>query len=130
MQKRPAGARKWVIPDCYLPEKSTGGLLSHESTCVVNLGGRPASLVFTAYFEDRPPVPRLLACCPSQRTVHVRVDSLRSLKGQSIPKGVPFALVVESSVPVVVQHTRLDTTQPALALMTTMAFAVRAAKSA
>ena len=130
MKKRPAGERKWVIPDCYLPEKSSGGLVSHESTCVLNLGPRPASLVFTAYFEDRPPVPRLLARCPSQRTMHVRVDSLRNLKGQSIPKGVPFALLVESNVPIVVQHTRLDTTQPALALMTTMAFPVRAAESA
>jgi hypothetical protein len=38
---------------------------------------------------------------------------------------VPFALLVESNVPIVVQHTRLDSTQPALALMTTMAFAVK-----
>ena len=30
--------------------------------------------------------------------------------------------MVESNVNVVVQHTRLDTTQPALALMTTMGF--------
>lgn len=125
MRKRPAGERMWLVPDCYLPEKSTGGLESHESTCVLNLGAREASLVFTAYFEDRPPIQKLLARCPSQRTMHVRVDSLRNLKGQSIPKGVPFALVVESNVPVVVQHTRLDSTQAALALMTTMAFPVR-----
>jgi hypothetical protein len=38
---------------------------------------------------------------------------------------VPVALKVESNVNVVVQHTRLDTTQPALALMTTMAYPVR-----
>jgi hypothetical protein len=125
MRKRPAGQRKWVIPDCYLPEKSTGGLASHESTCVLNLGTRAASLVFTAYFEDRPPIQELLARCPSQRTMHIRISSLRNLQGQSVPKGVPFALAVESNVPVVVQHTRLDSTQPALALMTTMAFPVR-----
>lgn len=125
MRKRPAGEKKWVVPDCYLPEKSTGGLESHESTCVLNVGAREASLVFTAYFEGRPPIQKLLARCPSQRTMHVRVDSLRNSEGQSIPKGVPFALVVESNVPVVVQHTRLDSTQPALALMTTMAFPVR-----
>jgi hypothetical protein len=125
MRKRPAGQKRWVIPDCYLPEKSTGGLESHESTCVLNLGARAASLVFTAYFEDRPPIQQLLAHCPSHRTMHVRIGSLRNLKGQSIPKGVPFALVVESNVPVVVQHTRLDSTQPALALMTTMAFPLR-----
>jgi hypothetical protein len=125
MRKRPAGEKKWMIPDCYLPEKSTGGLESHESTCVLNLGPREALLIFTAYFEDRPPVQQLLARCPSQRTRHIRISSLRNLQGRSLPKGVPFALVVESNVPVVVQHTRLDTTQPALSLMTTMAFAVK-----
>lgn len=125
MRKRTAGEKTWMIPDCYLPEKSTGDLVSHESTCVLNLGPRAASLVFTAYFEDRAPIQGLRARCPSQRTMHVRVDALRNAKGQSIPKGVPFALVVESNIPVVVQHTRLDTTQPALALMTTMAFPAR-----
>ena len=39
-----------------------------------------------------------------------------------IPVAKPMALMVESNVDVVVQHTRLDTTQPALALMTTMGF--------
>lgn len=56
MPKRTVGSKLWLIPDCYLPAESTGGLESHESTCVLNLGARPATITLTAYFEDREPL--------------------------------------------------------------------------
>jgi hypothetical protein len=124
MGKRNVGARVWVIPDGYLPAQSTGDLKSHESTCVLNLGRRPATVRLTAYFENREPLDGFQVTCPPRRTVHIHLDSLKNPKGQSIPGGTPFALKVKSSSKVVVQHTRLDSTQPALALMTTMAFPV------
>ena len=124
MTKSVPGAKVWVVPDCFLPPQSTGDMPSHESTCVLNLGTRVAKLKLTAYFEDRAPLTGLHAECPPQRTVHVRLNPLKNERGESIPTGVPFALKVESNVNVVVQHTRLDTTQPALALMTTMAYPV------
>ena len=122
MTKSVPGAKVWVVPDCYLPSRSTGDMPSHESSCVLNLGTRVAKLKLTAYFEDRAPLTGLQAECAPQRTVHIRLNPLRNERGESIPTGVPFALKVESNVNVVVQHTRLDTTQPALALMTTMAY--------
>jgi hypothetical protein len=122
MARKTIGAKLWLIPDCYLPAESTGGMESHESTCVLNLGARPATITLTAYFEDREPLKGLRATCPPQRTVHIRINSLKNKKGETIPTGKPFALKVRSNVKVVVQHTRLDTTQPALSLMTTMAF--------
>jgi hypothetical protein len=39
-----------------------------------------------------------------------------------IPRGVPYAIRIESSVPVTVQYSRMDTTQPALSLMTAIAY--------
>jgi hypothetical protein len=122
MAKRIAGAKVWAIPDGYLPAQSTGGLQSHESTCVLNLGRRPATLELMVYFEDREPLGGFRVTCPAERTVHIRLDSLKNRKGQSIPTATPFALKIKSSSKVMVQHTRLDSTQPALALMTTMAF--------
>jgi hypothetical protein len=100
MAKKPVGAKVWIIPDSYLPDQSTGELKSHESACVLNLKSRPAKVKLTVYFEDRKPLGGFEVTCPPLRTV-------------------------ESDVDVVVQHTRLDTTQPALALMTTMAFPLR-----
>lgn len=119
---RAVGAKLWVIPDGYLPAQSSGELKSHESTCVLNMGARPAAIKLTVYFEDRDPLEGFRVLCPPRRTVHIRLDSLKNDRRQSIPAGVPFALGIESGSEVVVQHTRLDSTQPALALMTTMAF--------
>jgi hypothetical protein len=125
MARKPIGAKVWIVPDSYLPEQSTGGLRSHESTCVLNLSSRPAKVKITVYFEDRGPLEGFEATCPPLRTVHIRLDSLKNRRGEALPVAKPMALKVESDVAVVVQHTRLDTTQPALALMTTMAFPLR-----
>jgi hypothetical protein len=115
----------WLIADSFLPDRSTGDLKSHESACVLNLSRRPAKLKITVYFEDREPLTGLEAVCPAQRTAHVHLESLKNRRGETIPIAKPMALMVESNVKVVVQHTRLDTTQPALALMTTMAFPLK-----
>ena len=122
MAKKSIGAKVWLIADSYLPDQSTGGMRSHESVCVLNLNRRPAKVKITVYFEDREPLTGLEAECPGQRTVHVRLEQIKSRSGEMIPVAKPMALMVESNIEVVVQHTRLDTTQPALALMTTMAY--------
>ena len=122
MAKRTMGEKIWLIPDGYLPAESSGKLKSHESTCVLNLGERPAVIHLVVYFEDRDPMEGFRVVCPPHRTLHIRLDNIKNRKSQPIPTGVPFALKVESSERIVVQHSRLDTTQPALSLMTTMAF--------
>ena len=43
-------------------------------------------------------------------------------EGMLIPKGTPYALEVESNLPIIVQFSRMDATQPANTLMTTMAY--------
>lgn len=43
----------------------------------------------------------------------------------SVPRDTDFASVIVSDVPVVVQHTRLDTRQSALALLSTVAWSAR-----
>jgi hypothetical protein len=53
------------------------------------------------------------------------MEKIRTRDGELIPIAKPMALMVESNLEVIVQHTRLDTTQPALALMTTMGFPLR-----
>ena len=59
------------------------------------------------------------------RTRHIRFDKPEQLGGFRVPAGVPYALRVESDVPVVVQHSRLDTTQPNCAFLSVMAHPVR-----
>ena len=118
------GHKTWIIPDGYLPDKSTGLHPSHESVCVLNTGDTDADIKIILYFEDRDPSGAFISKCGAKRTHHIRLDSITDTDGRKIPRAVPYSILVESSRPVVVQHTRLDTSQAELALMTTMAYAV------
>jgi hypothetical protein len=114
------GHRLWYVPDGFIPLESTGGHPSHEAICVLNVGGEDAELEVTFYFEDREPVAARFTV-PAERTRHVRTDDVDAL-GVNLPRGVPYAYRVAASAPVVVQHSRLDTTQPAYTLFTTIGY--------
>jgi len=118
------GARVWLIPDGHLPVQSSGEQVSHEAICVLNSTGEDAALSLTFYFEDREPIRSTALPVTAERTRHFRLDRPQEIGGVEIPRGVPYAMRVESSVPVSVQYSRLDTSQSALALMTSIAFPV------
>lgn len=119
--KHVKGAKHWVIPDGYIPPVSSGELLSHESICVLNCNAEDANLMVTVYFEDRPPLENIPVVVKGKRTNHIRTSSLQK-DSEYIPVGVPYALEVESDIAVIVQYSRLDATQPELALMSTIAY--------
>lgn len=119
----PIGKTTWLIPDMYWPEiTSKGHYVSHESICVLNTSDEECSLSITLYFEDRAPLSGFTAVCAGRRSHHVRMDRMTDGGDRHIPRGVPYAAVVEASIPVVVQYTRVDTTQSENSIMTTMAF--------
>lgn len=118
------GALRWAIAEGYIPRESTGPELemtSHETVCILNAGDQPAHVTLTVYFSDRGPAGPYRIEVPPQRTRHVRFNDLTEPEG--IPRGTDYASVIESDVPIVVQHTRLDSRQPAHALLSTVAFA-------
>ncbi|MFY0762327.1 sensory rhodopsin transducer [Metabacillus dongyingensis] len=117
------GKKKWIIPDGFLQPKSTGDQISHEAVCVLNLTEENAEIQLIFYFEDRNPLETFFSECGAKRTHHIRLDKIRDRDGNEVPRGVPYAIMVESSVPIVVQHSRLDTSQEALALFTTIGYA-------
>lgn len=120
----PPGKTTWLIPDCYWPENSdpTAPYVSHEAICVLNAGDADAALSLTFYFEDREPL-TATAACPARRTHHIRLDRLDTSEGP-IPCGVPYAALVASDVPVVVQYSRCDASHPSVTLMTSVAYPV------
>ena len=69
------------------------------------------------FFSDREPPPTHRVTIAPRRTLHLRFDDL------GIPADTDYASVIESDVPIVVQHTRLDSRQAALALLSTVAYA-------
>ncbi|MDX3904269.1 MAG: sensory rhodopsin transducer [Pigmentiphaga sp.] len=117
------GKRRWVIAEGYLPPSSTGEtrqFVSHETACMLNTGDVPAQVSVTVFFADREPAGPYRLTVPPRRTVHMRFNDLK--EPEPIPLDTDYASVIESDVPIVVQHTRLDSRQAALALMTTMAW--------
>lgn len=117
------GCRRWAIAEGYIPPSGTGDtreLESHETVCILNAGDRDATVRITLYFADREPVGPYRVQVPARRTRHVRFNDLR--EPAEVPRGTDFSSVIESDAPVVVQHTRLDSRQSALALLSTMAY--------
>lgn len=120
-----AGKKIWFLPDMYWPEVTSPGIyVSHESICVLNTSGEDCHILIDLYFENQEPLGELRAHCPANRTKHIRMDQIVDANGNSIPRGVPYASVVTCSIPVVVQYTRIDTTQKENAIMTTMGYSL------
>jgi hypothetical protein len=117
------GATRWAIPEGYIPSKSTGPepqMTSHETACILNAGERDASVTITIFFTDRDPIGPYRLSVPARRTSHVRFNDLTD--PEPVPLDTDFASIIESDVPIVVQHTRLDSRQAENALLSTMAF--------
>ena len=118
------GKRRWAIAEGYIPPSSTGEsreMISHETVCILNAADSDAEVEITVYFTDREPVGPYRMTVPARRTRHFRFNEFTD--PEPVPVNTDFASVIESNVPIVVQHTRLDSRQSALALMTTIAFA-------
>jgi hypothetical protein len=122
--KNPIGHKRWAIAEGYIPESSHGPepeMTSHETACLLNASEQDAHVQITIYFADRDPVGPYRVTVPARRTNHLRFNDLKD--PVPVPRGTDYASVIESDVPIVVQHTRLDSRQDANALITTIAYA-------
>ena len=122
MNDEAGGRRRWYVPDAYLPKDFSHGVESHESACLLNTGSEPAVVSLTFFFEDRDPVGPVEVTVGSRRTRHVRLTDPAQLSGVVLPRDVPFAYTAESDLPIVLQHSRLDTSADAYTLGTTIAY--------
>ena len=120
---KPVGHTRWAIAEGYIPETSHGPepeMTSHETACLLNASDQDAQVEITIFFSDRDPVGPYPISLPARRTLHLRFNDLTD--PEPIPKGTNYASVIESDVPIVVQHTRLDSRQAENALITTIAY--------
>jgi len=120
------GHKRWAIAEGYIPGWSSGPepqMVSHETLCILNAGDEDARVNVTVYFSDREPAGPYRFVVPARRTQHIRFNDLS--EPERIPKDTDFATLIDASVPIVVQHTRLDSRRAENALMTTIASPVR-----
>lgn len=117
------GRKRWAIPEGYIPSESCSSdrtLVSHETACILNAGDKEAHVTITVFFANREPVVYNVTV-PARRTLHLRFNDLDT--PQPIPLDTDYASVFESNVPIIVQHTRLDSRRAEIALLSTMAYA-------
>ena len=120
----PVGRKRWAIAEGYIPGWSNGPepqFTSHETACLLNTSDEEAHVEITVFFSNREPVGPYQLTVPARRTKHVRFNELKD--PEPIPADTDYASVIESDVPIVVQHTRLDSRQAENALLSTIAYA-------
>ena len=118
------GSRRWAIPEGYIPGSSVDpdnhALLSHEAACLLNLTREDADIAITIFFEDREPAGPYRLTLRARRTLHLRFNDLTD--PEPVPRDKSYASLIEASTPIIVQHTRLDSRNPSVALLSTIAF--------
>ena len=122
--KEGIGKKIWAIAEGYIPSWSNGPgpqMTSHEAVCILNTSIQDAHVEIMIFFSDKEPAGPYKITVPAQRTKHVRFNDLK--EPREIPKDTDYSSVITSDVPIVVQHTRLDSRQDANALITTIAYA-------
>lgn len=118
------GRTRWVIPEGFIPSGSMVNadrpLLSHEAFCVLNTGNTDANIAVTLFFTDREPVGPYRVTVGARRTYHFRFNDLED--PEKVPLDTDYASVIESNVPIIVQHTRLDSRAAEISLLSTIAY--------
>jgi hypothetical protein len=117
------GRKRWAIPEGYIPSESSfsdRALVSHETACILNAGDDDAHVTITILFADREPVGPYRLTVAARRTLHLRFNDLDD--PAPIPRDTDYASVFESDMPIIVQHTRLDSRHSEVSLLSTVAY--------
>lgn len=121
------GNTYWAIAEGYIPPESHGKapeMTSHEACCILNAGDEDAKVEIMVFFENRDPAGPYRFTVGAERSLHLRFNDFRD--PETIPLGIAYASTIHSNVPIVVQHTRLDSRQAENALLSTIAYCDRA----
>lgn len=120
---KPLGRKRWAIAEGFIPAESHGPapeMVSHEAVCLLNISDTDARVAITVFFSDRDPAGPYGFVVGARRTLHLRFNDFSD--PEPIPRDTDYASLIESDVPIVVQHTRLDSRQAANALLSTIAY--------
>lgn len=117
------GSRVWAIPAGRIPPQSTGPepeFSSRDELFLLNAGSEDANVELTIFYADRDPVGPYGLGVAARRVAHVRTPDL--IDPEAIPMGIEYAVLVESDVPIVVQHVRLDSRRAVDSMFASLGF--------
>lgn len=123
------GTTVWVIPGGWIPASGTGRepeFTSRDELWLLNTSESDAKIELTVHWQDRAPVGPYPLRIEAERVRCVRVNDL--IDPEAIRLETPYALVVRSSIPIVVQVARYDTRQLEQTMSWSLAFPVDASE--
>jgi hypothetical protein len=118
------GHKTWVIPAGHIPLVSTGkepACTSRDEICILNTHRQDAEIRIIIYYADLPPVGPYSITVKGERLRHIRFNDL--VDPAPILLDMDYAAVIIANIPVVVQFTRVDTSQATPLSTSTILFA-------
>jgi len=120
---RSCGRNRWVISGGFVPVDSSGPepcMTSNDKLSLLNIGKVLANIRMFIFFEKADPAgPYQMTLAPG-RVSNFRFNDL--IFPVALDLEMPYAAVIESDVPIIVQFTRQNTTQAQNAIMGTIAY--------
>jgi len=90
------GSKHWTIVQGWIPA------IGEETVSLLNVSGQEAHVEMTVYYSHRDPAGPYLITVPEGRTEHVHLNRLT--ESEPIPRATNYDSIIESDVPIVVQH--------------------------
>lgn len=118
------GHKTWVIPAGHIPLVSTGkepACTSRDEICILNTHQQEADIRIIIYYTDQPPAGPYTITVKGERVRHIRFNDL--VDPAPILLDTDYAAVIIANIPVVVQFTRIDTSQAIPLSISMMPFA-------
>lgn len=106
------GKKLWIFPDAELPPEGVNVIPGHESVIITNVSEEKAVIKITLFFEQAEPESFEVEVLP------MRVRCLRTNREADFGRhvavmGQQYAIMLESSVPIVAQYGRAETREVA-----------------
>jgi hypothetical protein len=117
------GRKTWSFAAGNIPFHSNGiepMFTSHDRITILNINSDKAEIVITIFYEDQKEVNDYKLIVGARRVRKIRFNDL--INPLPITLERPYGFVLKSSVPVVVQFTRMNTGAAALASLCTTAY--------
>lgn len=116
------GKKTWVFPDAERPAQTEEGSLdAHESLLVLNPNSDEVLLNIRFWYENRDPK-EVSVTVGANRVRNFRITDNSDFKEAVPGNGIQYAIGVFSSMPIVCQYGRLDTTQSNMAFLSCIGY--------